>query len=488
MSWKKNAFSYLMWFIYTIAAGVILTGTVCAACMREGTSVYWGVLFVVLAFLGAGGTVLLLHRVGGKLVSSVNGKKAAPLILETVLVLALLTAGVILRAERVGEAVSESVYYEAAKVAAGQRIPQIVHGAVYLYVQILHAAFMLLGNNIMVGLWIQIVLQLSAFLLLFFAVRRTLGAITALVMLGFCACGPYMADMALVLSPEILFLFIFSVGMILLSAGLSGGGKPFVFFLAGVLSAFCAYLDIMGIMLLFLTIAAVFSERKTSFTPKASAVVFSLSGCGIGFVAAVCMDAFLSAKSVGGVLKAWWDLYCPGELEFALSRTGGYEMEKFLLAVLLVPGVFSFWCDRHRERLSVCTAAGCMMVTAAGFGIFTDEMPVSLYLYLLCAVLAGMGIGQCINMPERAQKAIAEKAETEPQQETVEDIGLSYITEEREETEKSEKKQTRFLDNPLPLPKRHERRVLDYPEHVKNTVFENDDYDYPVSQEDDFDI
>ena len=46
-------------------------------------------------------------------------------------------------------------------------------------------------------------------------------------------------------------------------------------------------------------------------------------------------------------------------------------------------------------------------------------------------------------------------------------------------------KQIQYIENPLPLPKKHVKRVLDYP---CRPAAEEDDFDYPVSEEDDFDI
>ena len=55
-----------------------------------------------------------------------------------------------------------------------------------------------------------------------------------------------------------------------------------------------------------------------------------------------------------------------------------------------------------------------------------------------------------------------------------------------EQPEGTEKKQVQFLENPLPLPKKHVKRIMDYslPPEQK----ENDDFDIPVAEDDDFDI
>ncbi|MCI9144172.1 MAG: hypothetical protein HFH87_16395, partial [Lachnospiraceae bacterium] len=52
----------------------------------------------------------------------------------------------------------------------------------------------------------------------------------------------------------------------------------------------------------------------------------------------------------------------------------------------------------------------------------------------------------------------------------------------REKTETEHK--VRFLENPLPVPRKHVKRVMDYPLRSEP----EDDFDYPVSDDDDFDI
>ncbi|MDE6167187.1 MAG: hypothetical protein K2G28_01860, partial [Acetatifactor sp.] len=48
-----------------------------------------------------------------------------------------------------------------------------------------------------------------------------------------------------------------------------------------------------------------------------------------------------------------------------------------------------------------------------------------------------------------------------------------------------EEKKVQFIDNPLPLPKKHQKRVLDY--HLEDTG-EGEEFDYFVDENDDFDI
>ena len=48
-----------------------------------------------------------------------------------------------------------------------------------------------------------------------------------------------------------------------------------------------------------------------------------------------------------------------------------------------------------------------------------------------------------------------------------------------------EKNKVQYIDNPLPLPKKHRKRVLDY--HLEDTG-DGEEFDYFVDENDDFDI
>ena len=48
-----------------------------------------------------------------------------------------------------------NVWFEAAKVTETTQIPQVVHGAVYFYLQVLHGLLVLLGNKMTAALILQ---------------------------------------------------------------------------------------------------------------------------------------------------------------------------------------------------------------------------------------------------------------------------------------------------------------------------------------------
>lgn len=564
MSWKKNAFSYLIWFLYTVLTGVGLMGVADSFCARVGIGFYWGAVFVFLYALLVWGFVFLLQRFARGHSSDMGRKREHLLVLEIMALLILLAVGILLRADGIEDVAQSSEYYEMAKVAAGQKIPQTVHGAVYFYVRMLHMVFGLLGNHFLAGIWFQIVLQLLAMMAFHFAVRRLAGAVAALIAFGFGMCAPYMVQRALVLSPEMLYFLFLAVAAAavaalggektvaeggsaernaaeesdargkksgrrkaLRKAGKSSGGLSLpAFLIMGMIAALCFYIDIMGMLILFLALAMAFCRRKVEvgMGRRTAATTFCLLGAGLGFGACLLADAFLSGKPVFGVVQAWLRLYEPGgfRLPIVLEEVRsvgdplfptvaskglslGFPVEGALLLALLSFGVFSFWCDRQEERISVVVLPVLGISLASCYGIFTEEMPGFFVLYLLITVLAGLGLGQCFlvpygieteKVPEEEPGGDGEtgeggRASEPPDTETDGEIAGSKVRKEenpmgiQESAEESGKREVRYLENPMPLPKKHVKRVMDY---AMTAEAEEDDFDFSVEEDDDFDI
>lgn len=487
MSWKKNRFSYLIWYAYALVTGGVLACLAGMLCEKAGLTACWGILFAALYLAAVGGIVFLIHRIAGGCSALVQKHRAFFLVLEAVAAALFIAAGLALRIYGMADAGQTSEYYDAAKVITGQQPPKIAHGAVHFYVQALHAAFLLLGNSFMVGIWLQTGLQFVASGLLFFMVRRLTGPIAALIVFGFSMCAPYMVQSAVLLSPEMLYLVFFLIAVTLTMMGHKKKRNPALFFLAGMLSALCCYMDIIGCLLLLLAFAAIFCSREegSGTGRKAASVVLCLLGVILGFFVCIFLDALLSGKSIQKVLGAWLLLYQPGKFSWSLDVSAvGSEIECLILFGLMAFGIFSFWCDRKEERLSAGAVAAAGVVLAGCFGIFTAEMPGFIYLYLLFVVLAGVSLEQCfhVSLAEAPNEKTAEEA---PKSILGQEAEEEILPEEKPELPEEKAGQVQFLENPLPLPKKHVKRVMDY---SRKPVSENDDFDYPVGENDDFDI
>ena len=382
MSWKKNVISYLMWFLYAslvTAALISLGGLYCA---EAGIHFSWGVLIVVVYIGLAGGIVFLLRKLAPLPADFAEKRRGVLLAAETVLVLVLLALGLALRVSGMEGITQSSEYYETAKVAAGQRIPQVVHGAVYFYLQVLHTLFTLLGNHYTGGIWLQIILQLLGSLFLFLTVRKLAGRIAGAIVFGFCMCGPYMIAGSLALSPEVLYFTLISVAAFLIASAGRKAKRPEVLLCLGVAAAFCCYIDIFGIMLLFLLVLKVldYEKKNTESGRRAETILLCLAVFVIfilGLMLSVFSDALLSGKSFLGVIEAWLRLYSPEGFRLPASvGSAGSGTENLILFGSMVFGVFGFWCDRKQERISPCIAGAGLLILGICSGVLTDEMQI----------------------------------------------------------------------------------------------------------------
>lgn len=473
MRWKKNAFSYLSWVIYAVAVEVGMVCLADAICDAKGVKIYFGTIACVLYMVLAGIGVFLVHRALERRERPLATKN----VVEAALTVMLLAAGLVLRIQAISTATESAAYYELASVTSGQEIPQIVHGAVYFYVQLLHGIFYFLGNKFIVAIWTQILLQFVAVLLLYFAVRRMAGSIAAVVMLAFCMLPSYMVRGAVDLSPEMLYLVLWCGILFWISLENNRDWKLWEFVPIGVIIAVAGYLDIAGFFLLGFAVAVIFAcSSETATRKRLLAALVCLAGAGVGLVGSVAVDALASGKQFGNVMQAWLKLYQPLSFELPLSveaSESGVAGYLVLLCVLSL-GIYAFWRNRKTDALKAWILVAVIMALAACFRILTVEMPVNRYLYLLLSILAGVAIEECV-VPCRVNEAA--------KREFAEIINLDEPSAELL-TEEKEAEKPRFIENPLPLPKKHQKRTLSYRVEVGEG---KDDFDISVDEDDDFD-
>lgn len=492
MRWVKNWFSYVTWILYVLMVGVGLFGLTGVLCASSGIAIYPGIAICVVCIGLVGLGVFLIQRYAPKY--SVSGEKndTARTVVEAVVTVLFLAIGLVLRLQDVGEAGEKAAYFETASVTAGQSIPPLVHGAVYFYLQLLHILYYFLGNRFVLGIWLQVLVQFGAILTLFFAVRHFAGHIAAVLMLGFCMFSPYMVQEALVLSPEMLYLLLWSVTLFWIVAGYKGKLKVGGFLPLGIMIAVMSYLDIAGVLLFLLTVAVIFGARieKPAIGTKIKALLLCISGIAVGFTACVSIDAYLCKRGLEKVLNAWFLLYHPETFRIPLSlEVPGISADYIILFLLLTVGIFSFWCEKRWDYQRIWVLGTVILVVAGCLGIFTQEMPVNMYLYLILVLMAGIGVENCFRpieqiisrgILEQPPKSQLEKAPEQPPKSR-----LETVTEQQSEKVEEQPKKIQMIENPLPLPKKHKKRVLDY-DIV--TAVQKDDFDISVDEEDDFDI
>ncbi len=488
MQWRKT-FRYLIWFVYTLITGTLAVGVVSLLCVRSGLDAYWGIFFTALYAAAVGGGTILICKGMPGISLFVHRNRSLFLVLEVIVAATFVVVGVLFRLEGIADAQEGAVYYEMAR-AEGDILP-IAHGAVYVYLLLLRTFYFLLGSDFAVGVWVQVILQILASGVLFLIIRKFAGVMAALVTLGFCMCAPFMIRNALILSPEMLYFFLLMAAVLIVTADYLKLCHPFLFFPIGVLISVYCYLDILGLLLLLLAFATISHRQEAADEAgKGVAVICCVVGLCCGFCVCVLAGAILSGTSMPEAAEAWFTLYQPKSFHVPAVVEGvASDVEGIMLLGLMVFGIFSFWHDTERECVTWCVLAVCLVMTAGFYGILTNEMPGSFLLYVLFAVLAGTGVGQCLRtvpyMRKKAAEDIFEDREEETWEKAAEEPNQEKTSSVEVPMEDKGEKKINFIENPLPLPKKHIPRTLDFSREVGST---GEDFDHAVTADDDFDI
>lgn len=510
MNYKKGILSVVLWFIYAIIAGTGLVGTTMVM-LPEGGSRLVGLVIAGVWLAVTGLVVFLLHRfLQAKWTQSAENSGQVKLISEGLIAVALIAVGIALRVREImlydisGE--GGNIWFEAVKVTETTRIPQVVHGAVYFYLQVLHGLLVFLGNKMTAALALQLVLQILTGIFLYFAVRKFTGTVAAVAAMGYWMLCPFLSETVL-LGPEPLYRLLWMIGLCVCTETLDGfrqrGDIPGIrflsgFFLSGIAIGILGYLDITGLLLLLVVLSVLFLEtnKPIKLLRRIGACMLGLFGTAVTFLTCIALDAVCSGKQMENVLIAWWKVFSPGRFSWiALCEhptAQAEELYKIITVIMAVSiatiftiGVFSYWCHKKLERQSVWMLLVLTMMVLSGFGMTGKDMPGNTLLYLLLAVTAASGIQAVLPYASTALQEAGSISE-----ETIDDVTVGNRPKKQQvniqdleyEDLPKETSSVKLIENPLPVPKKHVPKVLDY--KLADT---DGDYDYPVADDDDFD-
>ena len=189
---------------------------------------------------------------------------------------------------------------------------------------------------------------------------------------------------------------------------------------------------------------------------------------------------------------AWWKVFSPGEFTWiglyeqpTLYTYVPYQVVAAIMVTILASGVFSYWCRLKCERQSVWLALVLVLGILSGYGMLSEDMPGFTLLYLLLAIVAGAGTHAILpyemerlrdagGMPSETVEAVPVGDKAKKRRLNIQDLEYEELPQETPKVQ--------FIENPLPVPKKHVPKVLDY--KLGDDV---GDYDYPVADDDDFD-
>lgn len=553
MTYKKTWLSYLLWAVYTCLTGVMLANYTVLFWQKKINSVinYGTALFVIFVFGIATGLYILIRYIFGKVREKYNMSSHTKLLWEIFIALSIFFTGLLYRVSlylQNANALAETSFYQMATVKAERAVEPMVHGASYLYTMCLSFVLSFLGNKIAAAVWMQILIQMAAIPLAFFAVRRLAGRIPACIAMFVLAVSSVYAEQILVMTPESLFFVLYLVGIFIIGGYVkhtcqNRADRWSAFpgaLLSGFIIGFLTYLDALAltlILFLFGLLTGVCCEKTGKKQKKKAAkernTGFSvlLTGAaliagGLTFAGMLALNAYSCYTEVETMAEAWFGLYREHlARDYIFYRTEYSIVECFILVIPAFWLIMAFW---NRRKVQNVTSWMILMFLLAptpltAVGVLSYQT----WSVFLWGVLAGIGVQQSLvweksvsirreaaaesgsargeeqvvktdSAPEEKQVVEADSVPEEEQIKKADSVSKEEqaveavsVSEEKPVavsgsvlTEEPPAK-PHFLKNPLPLPKKHEKRTMDYQYEIEEDRLK---FDIEIDEDDDFDI
>lgn len=511
MVFKKNFLSYCLWILYTFAAATGLFAFAAYICFKMGYPAWNGFAACLGLLLAEALACAFFHTMNsrGKNKRHYNKNNIKLSVAEGLAVVAILGIILAMRIISISYASSQSSFFDQAMVRSGVKIEPSFQSSVYFYLKTLNLICFVFGNKIAAGYVFQIILQLLAFVMLYFAVRKISGILPALCAILFPGIIANFNDAAFTLSPKSMLFFIFALVLLIVSACFGrGGNQTAVWLIAGASVGFFSGVEIAGCVLFFVALGSNFVRDSNKAISKAVLCnVALIIGIVIGFAGYTFFNSAVNGVGFEAAFSEWIKLIEPGPInagQLGYIPFLGYDNVAVLFVLCF--GIFSFFLNGRSYGHGLWTFAAAVLVAfAVTEGSAGESMEVGM-LYIVLTILAGIAVKNVLPIPEMVpvEGDVAEAAEEEY---VVEDIGA--VSEEKEKNsmfsvkskegkknndgsdkERStvctgtpgktvtvnvdgESRQIKLLDNPLTLPKKREHKAMDYDIEVP----EDDDYD-----------
>lgn len=493
MTYRKTWLSYLLWAVYTCLTGVMLANYAILFWQKKINDVinYGTAFFVIFVFAAVACCYFLIRKIAGKVRENCEINSHAKSLWEIFIVLILFFAGLLYRLFlylRNIDLLTETSYYQLATVKAEEIAEPMVHGASCLYTMCLSFVLSFLGNKIIAAVWLQILIQMVTILLAFFVVRRLAGSIPACITMLLLAFSSVYAGQILTLTPESLFFALYLMGMFIVGGCVKNdcmgrrrkSSAVWSALLSGFVTGFLTYLDAVSLTLAILLCGFLTGVRTTDPETKRKGEIFGRENAGfsvlliltafvagaLAFAGMLALNAYSSYETIGTTAETLLAFYRTGfQVDYVFYLTEYSVVECFIIVILAAFLIMSFWNRKKEQNVSPWI---CLMLLLAPTPLTVQGvLPYQVYSVFIWGVLAGIGVQQSFVWESTA--FAKERSFTESVPASVE------FPDEK----------PRFLENPLPLPRKHEKRTLDYQYEV---VEEQMEFDLEIDENDDFDI
>ena len=393
-------------------------------------------------------------------------------------------------------------YYHMAEAALQSDIPLTDYGLSDLYVVLLSAVLSFLGNKVTSAVYLQIFLQIIGLVLAYAVTRKLARKLPACIAFLYLACSLCCLDMLTVFGPEWLY-FVFYMLVMLAAAGFVKSycaddiKKPLAICGAvamGVLIGVLAYFDLTGFSLLAVMIIAAVGKKneseETAYYNFSKGMNTAVILCSFFACAAVWNGAMYAASYAKGsrfiadVTDRLWIYYRNSDL---FTNIQPYFLDVYIVGLLIVSAsflIFEFFRS-GKEQNYMPWIVLCLIVAPTPLAMSGEHGFALLSLYIW-AVLAGLGLQNCLfGGRAKVMQAVIEKINTAAEN-AEQSANVEQATKAQENgVMENQTSKPHFIENPLPLPKKHVAKEMDYQYDVAEKDMK---YDLFVPDNDDYDI
>ncbi|HKM33790.1 MAG TPA: hypothetical protein VJY54_03505 [Lachnospiraceae bacterium] len=494
MTFKKNLLSYFLWGSYAFLACTGLIGVLFYGLNHTPlNSIYAKISIVCLAFVLAAGISTLIRHVKNH-----NLKKNTLVLVEAFAAVILVGIGILLRVYFMNGGREEAAYYEIAKVT-GEAIKPVAHGVQYFYLILLRWVFLITGNFFTVGIILQICLQCLATLIWYFVIRKYAGSLASVIFLSIIMLLPENIKAAITYSPKMLYLLLLGIALSFIAKiteiNQRNGSLKWDFWIklifTGCLMGAFTYLDVTGLILGIPVIFICFLEKNQNVDEKKKKILSSVLQCVIILISFLVflfgsffIDSYMNHVSLLKVIQVWTTLFrYKGVVSIHTMETTILAMNDLrmiaIISFLIVLGVPGFFAKKKTNIQMLWFVMAFVTVIMWTCNFHYTGMTCEQLLLFTISALTGVGIQAIFGKSDSVQKAVLPN-ETIPDKEKEEGEGEGQNNIQIQHVEK----QIHYIDNPLPLPKKHVKKVLDYHKEIPMDQMK---YDIEVTEKDDFD-
>ncbi len=521
MTYRRTWFSYVLWAVFAGICVSLLTFMGDYLLLSAGVSNAGSMAGALLSFPVAAAVYLALHTAARAVRKKYTMHAHTTLMWEWFVVALIFTVGILYHIYIASACIAiydgsgsdallhgldyNTVYFQNAVIGAEGGADPVMNEAGQMYVLCLSFVMSFLGNKAAAAVVFQLILYCISLVLCYAVVRKAAGrfpACIALLLFSLLGYGEalYRIDPGCFIFTLYLACLLAVVNFVkaYCEGRMKRPAQMTVAVIIGIIIGIMIYLDFKSVTLLVFLIGIFIGKKQEAGGTKkisaglnvmtyfvillCAAAAWFLTDCALyqnggSWYSAVEWARLNILSGNYGKLLYFWNRFDSLDTIFPIFMT--VSMAAFL--------VFAFFKSGREQNymlwILVCLIAATTPFTGNGAIMYR---PVPLFFW---SVLAGLGLQNCIfgekakvmqEMIEQINAAAEpiEEVKREPEKQEPE-----KQEPEKHETEKHEK--PRFIENPLPLPKKHVKKEMDYQYEIADDKMK---YDIEVDENDDFDI